>query len=323
MVVSLAVLPALSGVVTRASAQATDPVAAESLFEEGRQLMQAGHYAEACPKLEASQRLDPGVGTLLNLGDCLERSGRTASAWERFREAASAAVAAGQREREVIARGRVDALAPKLCRLRVNVSNAARVEGVTVTRDGALLDRAVWGEVVPVDPGSHAIAATAAGKRPWSAPATLDAATCAGTTQTVDVPMLENDPSAMVSPAPLPVLPPSPPPPHEQETTRWGLQRQLALSAAGLAVVAAGIGTGLAVDARSTYVNDRSDCTPRSCTAGTLADYATGAFVIAGVAAAAGLTLWFTAPSRAVTIAPQAALLGHGGVGVAASGSWP
>src|SRR4051812_46143375 len=83
---------------------AGDKATAEALFADGRKLMAAGNYAAACPKLAASQRLDPGVGTMLNLADCYERVGQTASAWAEFREAISAARAAGSKEREQLAR---------------------------------------------------------------------------------------------------------------------------------------------------------------------------------------------------------------------------
>jgi hypothetical protein len=316
---------AISTAVGPATAQGNDSLGAESLFEQGRQLLQTGHYAEACVKLEASQRLDPGVGTLLNLGDCLEKSGRTASAWERFREAASAAVATGQREREIIARGRVDALASRLCRLRVNVSDAARSVGAAITRDGIALDPAVWGEAVPVDPGLHQIVATAPGKRAWSAPANVDSATCPGTTNKVDVPSLEDEPSARAWPEPPVARSPSS---AAQQTGRWGFQRQLALSTGGLGVVAAGVGTYLALDARSIYDAAKSQCTVHGCpdsasNAGTLADFATGAFVLAATAAATGLALWFTAPRHAVMIVPQAAAGPNGSVGLVATGRWP
>jgi hypothetical protein len=299
----------------RAYAQGTDSIAAESLFEEGRELMQAGDYAHACPKLEASQRLDPGVGTLLNLGDCLEKSGQTASAWVRFREAASAAVSAGQREREIIARDRVEALAPRLCRMRINVGAGAVEPGGAVERDGVLVDRAVWGQAIPVDPGPHTLRASAPGKRPWSAVANLDGSACPGTTQIVDVPSLEDDPSTAARPgAPDAVV----------GTSRWGVQRQLALSAGAVAVAAAAVGTGLAIGARSSYEDAKARCTSLGCpatNAGTMADYATGASVVAGVAALAGLALWFTAPSHVVTIAPHA--VGRAGAGIAAMGTFP
>src|SRR5512132_1412974 len=46
-------------------------------------------FNDACPKFEESQRIDPTPGTLLNLGDCYERSTppRTASAWGTFKRA--------------------------------------------------------------------------------------------------------------------------------------------------------------------------------------------------------------------------------------------
>jgi hypothetical protein len=313
------------GVATGAAAQASDPAAAETLFDEGRRLMLAGDYAQACPKFEASQRLDPGVGTLLNLGDCLERSGRTASAWTRFREAAAAAVEANQRERESVARHRVEVLDPRLCRVRVNV-NAAQTPDEIVQRDGVVLDHAVWGEAVPVDPGNHEIVATSLTKRTWSTVAKVDGATCAGTVVTIEVPALEVDPAAV-----LPLMPSSSQPEAPPQRTRWGLQRELALGAGGAAVVACGVAIYLALDARSVYNTARSTCTANGCSdvgssAGPLADDATAMFVTAGVLAATGAILWFTAPSHAVTVGPQLAPASHGSglavVGLRAAGSW-
>src|SRR5260221_11014313 len=84
---------AFATVMSTAHAQ-NDPVAARTLFDEGRKLLADGKYDAACPKLEESQRLDPGTGTLFNLADCWEQIGRTASAWARFLEGARPAPSA-------------------------------------------------------------------------------------------------------------------------------------------------------------------------------------------------------------------------------------
>src|SRR5450432_3316906 len=84
-------LAAVLGAPISAFAQSADnKVQAEALFEEGRQLMDQKKYEEACKKLEGSQKLDPGAGTLLNLAACYEQNGQTASAWVTYKDAAAA-----------------------------------------------------------------------------------------------------------------------------------------------------------------------------------------------------------------------------------------
>jgi hypothetical protein len=76
------------------------------LFEQGKALVERGNFPDACPKFAESLRLDPGLGTMLWLADCLENNGQTASAWAQFKEAAAAA-ALSRDPREKIARERI------------------------------------------------------------------------------------------------------------------------------------------------------------------------------------------------------------------------
>src|SRR5882724_4994889 len=130
-----------------------DEAAARVLFREARVFAERGEYAMACPRFEASFRLDPGMGTSFNLADCLEHIGRTASAWARFLDVAETTKAAGQLERERTARARAAELEPLLSRLTIEIEKPAA--GLMVRRDGITIGEALWGVAVPLDPGVH------------------------------------------------------------------------------------------------------------------------------------------------------------------------
>jgi hypothetical protein len=136
------------------------------LFAEGRSLMDAERYEEACPKLEESLRLDHGMGTQFNLAHCWDKLGRTASAWALFLDVAAAARAGNQPQREAAARERATALEPKLTRLKVTLTEPTA--DTKVMRDDQEVGRAAWGMAVPVDPGDHVIRVTASGKETWT-----------------------------------------------------------------------------------------------------------------------------------------------------------
>ena len=108
---------------------ASEKAAAEALFDEGVSLLKQGNYQEASQRLESSQRIDPGIGTLLYLGEAYEKLGRTASAWATFREAASQAKAAGQTDRAKLGADRADRLTPKLN--KVTLQLAPENQGIT------------------------------------------------------------------------------------------------------------------------------------------------------------------------------------------------
>lgn len=76
---------------------------AEVLFDEARKAISAGDYATACPKLEASLKLDFAVGTLMNLAVCVEHLGDKARACGLYGQAAAECHARGQADREKMA----------------------------------------------------------------------------------------------------------------------------------------------------------------------------------------------------------------------------
>jgi hypothetical protein len=152
----------------RAEASAAQKAAAESLFDDALKAMKSARYADACPKLEESERIDPGIGTLLYLGECYEKTGRSASAWATFREAASSAQAKGEAERARIATSRADRLQPGLSRLTVVVApETAQLSGLRVTRDNVPLEGSLFGVAIPVDPGKYHVVASADGYEPY------------------------------------------------------------------------------------------------------------------------------------------------------------
>jgi hypothetical protein len=173
------------------SARAGDPAAAQALFTEAKQLIAGRRFAEACPKLEESQRLDPGMGTLFHLADCDEHIGKTASAWALFLDVAAQARASGQTARERVARDRAAALEPTLARLTVLATAAESIPGLEVRRDGVVVGKGQRGTPLPVDPGDHEIRASAPGKIAWTTRVRIEPQG----KQAVDVPMLADAPA--------------------------------------------------------------------------------------------------------------------------------
>ena len=233
----------LAAVPARAQ-NATDKASADALFDEAKRLMEAKRFAEACPKLADSQRLDPAVGTLLNLALCYRQNGQTASAWSTYREAAAQARTQGQSDREELARTEATALEKELTRLVIEVPPEARVNGLEIKRDGTLVPPGLWGIPSPVDPGVRAIDVSAPAKKPIHLEATTQGA---GGTAKVVIPVLHDAPVAP-APKPAPLGPVTQPPPTSQESGSGGtvqLVSGLVLGGAGAAAIATGTIFGL------------------------------------------------------------------------------
>jgi hypothetical protein len=146
----------------RAQAQTAE---AETLFREGKRLLKAGKIAEACEKFEASERIEPESGTEINLADCWEQLGRTASAWAMFVKAAGSA---RKEDRAAEARRRAALLKDKLVYLTIEVPTESEIDDLEVKRNDQVVDKALWGQRVPVDPDEHKITASAPKHVEWS-----------------------------------------------------------------------------------------------------------------------------------------------------------
>ncbi len=299
-----------------------DKSAAQALFEEARRLTGAQRWADACPMLAESQRLDPSMGTQFYLAECLEQTGRITAAWTHYLEVADAARAAGQEDRERYTRARAEALRQRLPRLVVNVpTRAARAAGFQVRRDGVPLGGAQWGAAIPVDPGEHVIAASARGKKPWTT--TVHARETEELA--VAVPALEDDDAGAAPPAPL----------ADAAPARAAGTRLAAIVAGAVGVVGLGVGAGFGVAAiaRKNESNsgghcDAADtCDPigtglrrdslRAATASTIAFVAGGAAIAGGVVLLLVAPRGDEAPSARATVAVR---LGLGSLSL--SGRW-
>lgn len=338
---AIAVALALSPGAGRADERA-DKAAAEAQFDAGLALLKAGKYAEACPKLESSQSIDPAVGTLMYLGECYARLGRTASAWAAFREAGSMARALKQTDRATTATERAAALEAQLCYLRVTVPPAYAGVELTVQRNGVTVPAELYGVEVPVDPGTIVVKATAKGREEFSESVTLGAKE----RKTVTLTGLAPKPDAEIESQPPPPGGVTPPPPatntgapatsaaisdaSREDESGGGRVLPIALGAAG--VVSLGIGTFFGFKAIGKNSDAEKTCSGATCSNQAGVDFteqAKDAALISNIAfgagavlLAAGVVLYVTAPSderRAVALSP---VIAPGGGGVSVSGAF-
>jgi hypothetical protein len=188
-----------------ASARDTDPVTAEVLFQEARELLNRGKLDEACPKFLESERLDPATATLLAVATCHEKQGLWATAWAEFTEAAGRARQEGRKDRERLALERVKFLEPRLSTLTLVVApELVVIEGLRIRRDGLEIGQAVYNRALPIDGGVHEVEVSAPGYIPEALSVTVERER---DRVTLTLPSLRPEP-AVAAPAAQP--PPSP-----------------------------------------------------------------------------------------------------------------
>ena len=322
--------PLLLLVCAPSHAQDMTDAGAHMLDAEGTALLNQGQLAAACPKLEASFRLKPGTGVLLRLALCQERSGKLASALASYLEAAQRANAAGNQRLVQLAQNRVTALAPRVSYLTVELDPAAeQLLDLRLSRDGAPLDERAIGADLPVDPGSHVIAAVARGRKrveqtivvgdePKRYSLTIALPLEVGELLTKPALELRRDP-----PAPA--------------RASWSAQQSFALVAGGIGITGLTAGTFLGLTVGSRMRRARAGCSDGSsgCSEDALRlqdqarGYAWAATIALGLGTASllgGVALWLTVPHRPerpleaqVRLLP---ILAEGAGGIQAVGTW-
>ncbi|MFS8070761.1 MAG: hypothetical protein ACMG6S_30715 [Byssovorax sp.] len=286
--------------------------------------MTAGKFREACPKLAESQRIDPQIGTLINLAACHDGEGKTATAWAEYTDAATQATRAGGADHESVARRKGGEIQARLSRI---VLAAVRpTAGLVVTLDGERLGDGVLGTPLPVDPGAHAIKAEAPGRVPWST--TVDVRP-GPATQTVSLPDLALAPALAatgpVESAPAPASLPASLTASETTAPSRSVSPLVWVSG-GLALTGIGLGTYFGLRAFSKNDAASTACKDDICDAAgmeldsqgrTAATVSTVAFAVGAASALATVGFFVFRGSSATT--PQVAI---SPLGVGVRGAW-
>jgi hypothetical protein len=270
---------------------------AEALFRAAKDLQAQGKLADACPKFAESHRLDPKPGTILNLATCHELEGRTASAWADYAEAVTFAARAHQVEREKLARSKVEELGKRLSYVTFRFPD---VKELIVLLDGKALTTAAAGTRVPIDPGEHLLDARAPGKTSWTGHVKIE--TGPGE-QTVVVPMLADESSAPMGPAPAAGA--ASVSSDEGSSHDGSTQRAAGWITLGVGVAAVGAGTFFGIRTLSDKSTVDEHCVGSHCDDAGLrandaakdsATLSTIAFIVGGAVLATGIALLVTSP---------------------------
>jgi hypothetical protein len=271
-----------------------------ALFRAAREFMARGDYSSACPLLERSEALDPGIGTEFNLARCYELMGRLASAQSVYLRVVTETHAAGESQREEAARGQLLALEPRLAHVILRVRLGSAEPGLELRLDGTVVDRTRWSTPIPIDPGAHDAGASAPGFIGFDAHFSVDQD---GQAVEVQVPQLR--PALQFAGASATVGAPSPAVSLTRGVPSRTWQRVAAWTTGGLALVSVGLGAFFGLRAIALSSEGAPHCNQNVCDPQGYArltdsrwagDASTVSFVVGGLLAATSIALLLTAP---------------------------
>jgi len=312
-----------------ARAAAGDDEKAKTLFDEARDLAKAGKWAEACEKLEASKQLVPKMLTTYRLADCHERVGRTASAHAGFLTAAELAKTAGDAEKQQDAVDRAKLIEPKLSRVVLDLPSDEK--NLVIKIDGKPLPPALQTEKLPLDPGEHALVATAEGKQPYAISFHVPPGPAVTTVTVSSLDPVDGTKEPTKPEASKEAVEPQPAAPIADTAPAPSSLKTVGFVTLGVGVVGLGVGTWLGLSAKSLDRDAEALCTPRGCTpegkqlnddARSRGNVATVVFSIGAVAAVAGVVMVLVAPSSPAKTAAVTPWIGLGTGGLQVSGSF-
>jgi hypothetical protein len=154
----LFVLCALTTSVARADDNAVSR--ADKLFKDGRRAAEHNDFGQACTLFEESFRLDPAIGTLVNLGDCAEHLGDLDRAYGYYHTASARMSEGDDRLARVLER--LESIDRRSAKVALQLGEDAP-EGTVITLDGNTIDA----HKMPLHllKGAHVALVTAVGYR--------------------------------------------------------------------------------------------------------------------------------------------------------------
>ncbi len=274
------------------SSLATAETKVDTLFKRGKQQLADKKYAEACATFEKVDKLEPGIGAKLNVARCYEEWDKLAVAYRWYDDAQKMAVDTKDKRAAKI-KELIDALDSDVPRLTIKLPAKIDPGAAAVKLDGKPFME--LGSELRVDPGQHVIDYLS-GKTAKKKTVNMER----GASTEVE---LVFDPGAtLIGQKP-------PPPPQTPTNTR----KVLGIASTSAGVIALGVAGVMTLTARSKYntaLDDHCMGATNLCDAEGLsatknakkrANHATIVSIVGGVAIAAGVVLYVTAPKKSTT----------------------